>query len=403
MFGIRTLTSILILLPFHFLDAGSKDPITGTWIGTSTYGKEVSELEITFEQVENIISGIVFVRKPNADFIRYKIDGAIKGARLTLKSYETIEKQGKWWCLPAFDLLYEKINDQELLTGKWKHNFIKGGCLLGVSGNVKLIKSRATQNTVTTINDDEHDQYTTRMIEGLQKRNYHALVIAVQDYEDPEMLDLDHPVSDAQSLISVLIDKYSFGQDNVNFLRNPTRSEVIDQLDEYSSQLGVNDNLLVFYAGHGIWDSDIEQGFWLPSNAKKESKADWISNGTIRDYLKAIDTKHTLLITDACFSGGILKERNAFTEGKAMTYLYRMPSRKAMTSGTLTTVPDRSVFIEYLVKNLERNEDPLLSAEQLFYSIKMGVINNSPNGQVPQYGVVFGARDEGGDFIFLKN
>jgi hypothetical protein len=59
-----------------------------------------------------------------------------------------------------------------------------------------------------------------------------------------------------------------------------------------------------------------------------------------------------------------------------------------MTSGTLKTVPDQSVFITYLVKSLEINDQPLLSAEELFRTFKIAVINNSANGQVPQYGPI---------------
>ena len=82
--------------------------------------------------------------------------------------------------------------------------------------------------------------------------------------------------------------------------------------------------------------------------------------------------------------------------------MYKLPSRKAMTSGALKTVPDKSVFIEYLIKALKSNDQPLISADQLFTTFKYNVINNSPNGQVPQYGVISQADDEGGDFIFLK-
>ena len=88
--------------------------------------------------------------------------------------------------------------------------------------------------------------------------------------------------------------------------------------------------------------------------------------------------------------------------GKAMLEMYKRPSRKAMTSGALSTVPDQSVFIKYLVKNLENNQAPLLSTEQVFRDFKFSVINNSETGQVPQYGAISLAGDEGGDFIFLK-
>jgi len=116
-----------------------------------------------------------------------------------------------------------------------------------------------------------------------------------------------------------------------------------------------------------------------------------------------IKSKHTVLISDACLSGGILKERAVFENSRAILEVYKLPSRKAMTSGTLTTVPDKSVFIQYLVKNLVNNRAPLLSADQLFRNFKTAVINNSVNGQVPQYGPISQAGDEGGDFIFLRS
>jgi hypothetical protein len=43
-----------------------------------------------------------------------------------------------------------------------------------------------------------------------------------------------------------------------------------------------------------------------------------------------------------------------------------------------------------------------MSADQLFRQFKTAVINNSPNGQVPQYGPISQAGDEGGDFVFLR-
>jgi hypothetical protein len=76
-----------------------------------------------------------------------------------------------------------------------------------------------------------------------------------------------------------------------------------------------------------------------------------------------------------------------------------MPSRKAMTSGTLTVVPDKSSFVEYLIDRLSENSEKYLSAEQLFSSFRIAVINNSD--VVPQFGEIRGVGDEGGDFIFI--
>ncbi len=77
-----------------------------------------------------------------------------------------------------------------------------------------------------------------------------------------------------------------------------------------------------------------------------------------------------------------------------------MPSRRAMTSGTLTAVPDRSVFVEYFVKRLGQNQEKFLPSQSLFNSIRAAIINNSAT--VPQEGVIAETGDEGGDFIFQK-
>ena len=230
---------------------------------------------------------------------------------------------------------------------------------------------------------------------------YYALLIAVEDYEHPSVSDLDNPVKDARRLKTVLEQEYRF--DQIKLLENPDRREIITSLGGLRSKLTQKDSLLVFYAGHGFWDEGIEQGYWLPSDAEQNNPVDWISNGTLRDYLRGIKSRHTLVISDACFSGSILKTRSAFAKAAPVfQQLHKLPSRKAITSGTLNEVPDRSVFLEYLIKRLQQNEEALLTSQQLFSSFRVAVINNSPNQQIPQYGDIQQAGDEGGDFIFIK-
>jgi len=230
---------------------------------------------------------------------------------------------------------------------------------------------------------------------------YYALLIGVSEYPDPQIMNLDQPSIDAQKLYNTLTTKYTFEKENVTLLKSPTREEIIAELDRLNRVITEDDNLLVFYAGHGYWDSQDEVGYWLPSDSKKANTANWMRNTTIRDYLRTVKTKHTILIADACFSGGIFKTRKAFADApKSIQKLYEAPSRKAMTSGSLKEVPDKSVFLLYLDKRLSENTQAYISAEELFGSFKVAVLNNSPN--VPQYGEIKDTGDEGGDFIFIK-
>ncbi len=230
---------------------------------------------------------------------------------------------------------------------------------------------------------------------------YYALIIGISEYTDQSIINLDKPIQDAEKLYNVLTTNYTFNKEDVVFLKNPTRAEMIDALDSYSNTITPADNFLIFYAGHGYWDENSKIGYWLPADSKRNSKAAWFRNSTLRDYLKEVDSKHTLLIADACFGGGIFKTRKAFSDAPAsINLLYELPSRKAMTSGTLTEVPDESAFIKFLVKRLSQNNKKYLTAEQLFSSLRSAVINNSE--VVPQYGEIKNVGDEGGDFIFIK-
>src|SRR4030042_2203970 len=232
------------------------------------------------------------------------------------------------------------------------------------------------------------------------KGEYYGLLIGVDHYSDPKFTNLDNPISDAQRLYNILISKYNFAKENIKLIRDANYKDIIKALDELSKSISVNDNLLIFYAGHGWWDKDANIGYWLPSDASQTSKEAWFRNSTLRDYIMEIKSKHTLLITDACFGGSIFKTRSVMIEApKAIGKLYELKSRKAMTSGTLTTVPDRSSFTHYLINRLENNEQDYLSSEQLFSSIRIAVINNSD--VIPQYGEIMQVGDEGGDFIFV--
>jgi len=381
--------------------------VEGTWIGTSTFLKEHIRVVFELNQEGDEVTGFStsYTKK---DSIKIELEGFQKGEKFLLKGVKVLYKTGTM-CMADNELTFQINEGKQMLTGRWKGNAKLSTCAPLVSGSVTLFReelknstqvfSESVQATPALVSSDKVGQ---SLIRELGRRKYFALVIGINRYLDDQITDLDNPINDASQLANVLTSHYSFERENLTLLENQTRENIIVALDRLSEIVTAKDNLLIFYAGHGIWNAQLNQGYWLPTDASIDSKSNWLSNSTIRDYIGGIRSKHTLLISDACFSGGILKERAVFENGRAMLELFKLPSRKAMTSGTLKTVPDESVFTKYLLKNLVNNESPLLSADMLFRDFKTAVINNSPNGQVPQYGPISQAGDEGGDFIFLK-
>ena len=271
----------------------------------------------------------------------------------------------------------------------------------GITNTTKKTQNNSTRNRTT---ENESFSVTTanpavknQKISNVGK--FYALIIGNNEYQDLEIPSLDEPVSDATKLFDVLTTRYTFEKSNVTFLKNATYVQMIQAFDDLSNKITKNDNLLVFYAGHGWWNEIKSLGFWLPIDAKKTNTAYWIPNSRISDYMSSIKSKHTLLIADACFSGSIFKTRGLIDAKPSINKLYELPSKKAMTSGTLKEVPDKSVFLQYLVQRLNENTEKYISSDILFSSFREAVLNNSPTE--PQYGTIQNAGDEGGEFIFI--
>src|SRR5499427_109118 len=83
----------------------------------------------------------------------------------------------------------------------------------------------------------------------VQFGRYHALVIGNNAYTD--MSPLKTAVSDATAIADLLRTTYGF---TVTLLTNATREDIITALDQLRATLTEQDNLLIYYAGHGVLD-----------------------------------------------------------------------------------------------------------------------------------------------------
>jgi hypothetical protein len=282
--------------------------------------------------------------------------------------------------------------------------------LLSMTAHVQAQKIEGTSNVLALkvgVADNEAAMQTemAATLESLgiySLPKYHALIIGVSEYQHagPGLQNLEMPVKDAEELYTLLTGRYAFEPANVMLLKNPTHEEIVNQFERLAETVKEKDNLLIFYAGHGIYDKAKDFGYWLPADAKISSRSAWISNSIIKDYIGAIKAKHILLLTDACFGGSIFKTRSAANTIMRFNEAYKNTSRKALTSGNLTEVPDNSVFLKFLLKTLYENNDVFLPASSLFSRIYEPIVNNA--AATPQFGVVQGTGDEGGDFVFIR-
>ncbi len=243
---------------------------------------------------------------------------------------------------------------------------------------------------------------------ALQIGQYYALIIGIDKYSGiwPR---LTNAVNDAKALEALLKSKYRFDDFRTLYDEQATRENIIKQLEWLTSTVKVNDNVLIYYSGHGEFKQELNKGYWVPVNATTNSTADYISNNDIQTFLGGIKSKHTLLVSDACFSGDIFRGKTVtipFEESeKYYSKIYNLISRKAITSGGIEPVMDggkdgHSIFAYYLLKGLTNNNNNYYDASQLYDAIRIPVINNST--QTPNFQPIKDTGDEGGQFIFIK-
>lgn len=242
---------------------------------------------------------------------------------------------------------------------------------------------------------------------------YFALVIGDQAYQkiDP----LQTPLSDTSAVANVLEKKYGFAVTQLQDADNITIMEAINNLN---SVLTENDNLLIYYAGHGsrVKGGTYETGYWLPVNADPPPRDTfWISNEFVTRHLALLKAKRVLVVADSCYAGMLSNEpgflllgNNQKPSDEYIRYKLERRSRLLLTSGGDNPVLDsgggrNSVFAKAFVDVLQNN-DHLLTGPEIFQQVKTQVMKSAQQvnfKQEPAYKTIKEAGHEVGDFFFV--
>ena len=198
-------------------------------------------------------------------------------------------------------------------------------------------------------------------------------------------------------------------------LKNASRSQILEGVEDFRNRLREQDNFLIYYAGHGTIDLDLNLGYWQPVDAKPDSRVNWIRTNDITEQLMAFKSNNAIIIADSCYSAAIfrgetLQDFESTLNKDTLARMIEEKSRVAISSGSLEPVPDSingskySIFASSLNRVLSEN-DQAINANQLFELIRRRVIPISSAAgveQTPQFDKLRQYGHEGGDFIFAR-
>ncbi len=345
---------------------------TITWISPQTYETNLTEKQFTVK-------------------VGVKSQGKLKSAELYLNDALVGQSRG---FKPATGTGYDKLIERDVVLSEGD-NILKVVAVSMDEVEVSDIRVLRVEGTATAMLADRTD---------------YALLFGTDEYD--EWSDLFNPVKDAQTIAQELEENYGF---KTEVVLNATTGEMMAKLREYAKKsYQPNDQLFIFFAGHGQFDEIFTEGYLVGKDSKLNDpgKTSYISHSTLRTVINNIPCNHILLTLDACFGGTFdpLVARSGsrgqddiyadITRSEFIQRRLRFKTRKYITSGGKQYVADgkpggHSPFARKFLQALRDygGQDRILTLQELQgYLLTL---------RMEPHAGEFGDNEPGSDFVFV--
>ena len=300
------------------------------------------------------------------------------------------------------DELQKELNEHSRLKGELVNEAPSSKSTEMVVAETTRTDNNFKQEVVDQARDGDVYKQLAKSLQG----TYHALIIGNNDYAHIPKLITPH--NDAITIDHILRNQYGF---NTELLLDATRTQLLRAISRLQTKLNPQDNVLIYYAGHGYFDEDTNSAYWLPVDAEKDDDIHWIRSERLTAKLKKFPSNHVLIVADSCYSGTLTRgiEISEIHRNSRIRYLEKMikiPSRTLLASGGNEPVADgggqgHSIFAQMFIDGLLNTEESVFTAEEFYiHQIKENVSGNAE--QTPEYHRIKNSGHTGGDFVFSK-
>ena len=240
-----------------------------------------------------------------------------------------------------------------------------------------------------------------------------AVVIGVDKYRNSNIPQLTGAVRDAKTVTEEL--KAQGFAVTVLLDERATRERIVELLgDELPNQVGPNDRVLIYFAGHGVSTGEGERalGYLVPVDGDRNRlRATGISMNELTAWFEDYRCKHVMYVADACYSGLALSTRGLGLSAELSDYLAQItkkPVRMVMTAGgagqEANEYEGQGLFTRYFLEAIrgaaDTNHDGIVTSDEIAAYVKPGVAETAMTRfrreQNPQVG-----RSGEGEFVFV--
>ena len=251
----------------------------------------------------------------------------------------------------------------------------------------------------------------------------HRYVVAIGINRYAHWPILSTAVNDATGFATLLQTNFGYEQAVPPLTeKDATRSAIVSLIDDsLRAKLQPDDDLVIFFAGHGttrvdkIGNRESEVGFLVPYEAQAPSAAEkWSDYIQVDEFLRTVNSlpaRHILVILDSCHSGLALGSAFSSSRGveRYQADIAAKLARKVIASaqGQQTAsdrgpIPGHSLFTGVMIDGLKKGEvdafrQGFFTASQLGLYVQSKVSSEEGSHQTPMFGGF--SRDDEGDLL----
>ncbi len=276
--------------------------------------------------------------------------------------------------------------------------------------HLKVYGNRSKTNKLAVTKSQPSNAGINKQTSAKDQNVVIALLFANSIYDS--FSDLINPVFDLNTISEELRNSYSVQSE---VIENATLNEILNKLRDYAKyDYGENENLMIFFAGHGNYDEIFNEGYVIAADSKPddEAKITCLSHSNLRTIINNIPCNHIILVMDVCFGGTF--DPLIASRSRAIADIYadisdvefisrkqKYKTRLYLTSGGKDYVPDgrpghHSPFARRFIEALRNygGKDGILTINEILQFVE----KVEPQ---PCFGE-FGDNEPGSDFLLIS-
>jgi hypothetical protein len=145
---------------------------------------------------------------------------------------------------------------------------------------------------------------------SLAKPDLYLVVIASEKFENSDF-NLSYALKDAGDVAATMSNSKSFEKTHIKKLFNQSFTpDSVKQLKKFFDKAGINDVVMIFFAGHGYLDEDFSYYFPTYFTNFDDPKINSVAYNSFEKLFSEMKPARKLMFIDACFSGEADEDAN---------------------------------------------------------------------------------------------